>query len=312
MIISASRRTDIPAFYADWFMNRIRAGFALVRNPFNANRFQRVSLAVKDVDALVFWTRNPGKLIPHLQELDCLGYRYYFQYTITGYPKVIEKSGPDLNQAISMFIKLSDLLGPQRVLWRYDPILVSNITTIEQHLKQFAAIASALRGRTQLVTISFAEFYKKTLKNLRHVNALSVTDITGDPERMRELVSNLARIAEHNDMEMRTCAVEADLRGSVILPGKCIDELRLKEIFGTAYPNKKDNGQRSGCNCVKSIDIGQYTTCLHGCLYCYATTSHRQAAANRARHDPASSVLIGPEPATDNNISCKPKQMSLF
>jgi DNA repair photolyase len=310
MIISASRRTDIPAFYAEWFMNRIRAGFVLVHNPFNIRQVRRVSLAVPDVDALVFWTRDAKHLLHYLPELDTRGYRYYFQYTITGYPKMFERSVPDLNQALNTFRKLSDIVGPQRVLWRYDPILLSNLYGLEQHLNRFAEIASALRGKTRRVTISIADFYRKTLKNLSHIDGLAITDISKDRVLLQDLIGNLARIAEDNGLKMQTCTTQVGLSDSGIRQGKCIDDRLLKDVFGRDYPAQKDKGQRPGCTCVKSIDIGQYSTCLHGCLYCYATSDQRQAMNNWSRHDPAAPVLIGPSPASD--IICRPFQPRLF
>ena len=145
MIISASRRTDIPAFYTVWFMNRIRAGFLLSRNPFNAKQVIKVSLSPDSVDAIVFWTRNPDKLIPYFKELDSEGYRYYFQYTITGYPKSIERSVPNPLRAINTFLKVSDLLGAEKIIWRYDPILISNQVDINEHKRLFAKIANLLQ-----------------------------------------------------------------------------------------------------------------------------------------------------------------------
>ena len=296
MIISASRRTDIPAFYTDWFMNRIRAGFAAVRNPFNARQLRPVSLAVADVDAIVFWTRNARKLIPHLTDLDLLGYRYYFQYTITGYPTALEKSVPGLDQAVRTFAELSERIGSQRVLWRYDPILLSNLTTIDEHLRRFEKIAAALAGKTSRVTISVAEFYQKTRKNLGRVEGLTCTDLAQDRGQLQALVASLAGIAAQHGMEMRTCASGIDLANVGVSPGKCVDEHRLKTVFGSNYPSAKDKGQRPHCNCVPSVDIGAYNTCLHGCAYCYATHNSRIAVDNMARHDPKSPLLVGQPP----------------
>ncbi len=310
MIISASRRTDIPAFYSTWFINRLRAGFVLVPNPFNPGQVRRVSLAPRDVDAIVFWTRNAAPLLPHLAELDARGYRYYFHYTITGYPAPLEKSTPGLEQALQCFCQLSDAVGPDRVLWRYDPILLCNLVGFMDHQRSFAEIASALQGITTRVTISFADFYKKTQKNLRGVAGLSFSDITQDLDRSRKLVQSLARIAGHCGMDLRTCATDIDLMDHGVTSGKCIDEKRLKTVFGIDYPHQKDKGQRPACGCVKSIDIGQYNTCLHGCAYCYATYDHARAASNKTRHDPHSPVLLGQPPKNDSVAT--PRQYTLF
>ncbi|EGQ9189875.1 DUF1848 domain-containing protein, partial [Vibrio cholerae] len=157
MIISASRRTDIPAFYTPWFMNRIRDQFLLTRNPFNANQIRRVSLAPEDVDLFVFWTRNPTMLMTHLDDLDYIGYKYYFQYTITGYPKQLEVNVPRPHRAIDTFCKLSDRIGAEKVIWRYDPILLSNVVDIHEHQRLFEKIARMLEGRTKKVIISFSD-----------------------------------------------------------------------------------------------------------------------------------------------------------
>ncbi len=293
MIISASRRTDIPAFYAEWFMERVRNGYVLVRNPYDAHKLKSVSLAPVDVDAIVFWTRNGEKLIPFLHELDDRGYRYYFQYTITGYPKQLERNVPDLPRAIDTFIKLSDRAGPGGVIWRYDPILISKLTDVSSHLDRFQEIATSLSGKTDSVVVSILEPYKKTLRNLQSMAKLAEADIQWSTETLQHLISELNGIARSHGIKMRSCATQTDFTGAGLLPGKCIDEERLKKLFDMDVPGKKDRGQRPACNCVKSIDIGQYNTCLHGCSYCYATFDHGRAVKNRAMHDVASPMLVG-------------------
>ena len=143
MLISASRRTDIPAFYADWFMNRLEAGFVLTRNPFNSRQIRRVELRPDAVEAIVFWTRNPTRLLPYLDRIDALGYRYYFQFTLTGYPRALERATPALPRAIRVFRHLSERLGPKRVIWRFDPILLTNLTPPAELLRLFAFLARA-------------------------------------------------------------------------------------------------------------------------------------------------------------------------
>jgi hypothetical protein len=165
MIISASRRTDIPAFFSDWFMNRVREEYLFVRNPYNAKQIKRVSLSPDSVEAIVFWTRNPDKLIPHLAELDSRGHRYYFQYTITGFPRALERSVPRPQVAIETFLRLSDLIGPEKVIWRFDPILISSLVDTAEHERIFAKIASALQGRAKRVVVSFADMYSKVNRN---------------------------------------------------------------------------------------------------------------------------------------------------
>ena len=310
MIISASRRTDIPAFYSMWFMNRVRAGFLLTRNPFNAHQIRRVSLEPQDVEAIVFWTRNPEKLIPHLKELDSRKLNYYFQYTITNYPKALEKSVPNPNKSITTFQKLSDLIGPEKVIWRYDPILLSNLVNINEHKRLFKKIASELRHKTKRVVISFADIYQKTEQNLNKVNDLQYEDIVLRQNELYQLAEFLVDVASTNDLEIVTCAEKIDLSHIGIAHGKCIDDMLLDRLFGLTTSSKKDSGQRDECGCVKSIDIGQYNTCPHQCSYCYATFSSDLVAKNMKVHDPDSPFLIGSADGVDPEL-LKPSSVQL-
>lgn len=293
MIVSASRRTDIPAFYSDWFINRVREGFLLTRNPFNAHQIKRVSLKPENVEVLVFWTRNPSKLMPFLPEMDAQGYRYYFQYTITGYPRTIEKSVPNPHRAIETFIELSQQIGRDRVVWRYDPILLSNLLPLDEHKRLFTKIADALAGKTSRVVISFADFYKKTEKNLKQVDSLIYSDITQQHEQLLDLSAYMAKVAVAHGMEIQSCAEAVDVASAGVPHGKCIDDALIKDVFGLTLDEKKDSGQRKECGCIKSIDIGVYNTCLHGCSYCYATFNHDTVIKNYKKHDPSSPFLLG-------------------
>ncbi|MFZ2161896.1 MAG: DUF1848 domain-containing protein [Sideroxyarcus sp.] len=293
MIISASRRTDIPAFYSEWFMNRIEAGFLLVRNPFNTHQVKRVSLLPNDVEAIVFWTRNAEKLLPHLELLDIKGYRYYFQYTITGYPRTIEKSVPQPLRAIETFSKVSEIVGSGRIVWRYDPILVSSIVDLAEHKRVFEKIASMLVGKTKRVVVSFADFYKKTERNLISIENFTYSDIATNKDAALELADFMARVATNFGMQIQSCAEKIDLSSSGIEHGKCVDDGLLQSEFGLALNLEKDNGQREECGCIKSVDIGQYNTCLHGCAYCYATFNEKAVVNNKKMHDPLSPHLVG-------------------
>lgn len=293
MIISASRRTDIPAFYHRWFMNRIEEGFLLTRNPFNAHQISRVSLKPQDVDVIVFWTRNPSKLMQDLPVLNQLGYKYYFQYTITGSPRTIEGAVPRPNAAIATFSELSDLIGKDKVVWRYDPILLSNQVDIEEHKRLFSKIASLLAGKTERVVISFSDFYKKTERNLNAVENLVYRDITANTEQMLELSRFMSEVAHKNGMTIKSCAEKVDVSSAGIEHGKCIDETLIKEVFGLSLSSEKDKGQREECGCIKSVDIGAYNTCLHGCAYCYATFNQKTVINNKKQHDEKSPFLIG-------------------
>lgn len=313
MIISASRRTDIPAFYSQWFINRVREGFLLTRNPFNANQVRRVSLNPSDVDVIVFWTRNPSKLMTHIPELNSSGYKFYFQYTITGYPRSIEAAVPRPHIAIDIFTQLSELIGHDKVVWRYDPILVSNLVDINEHKRLFKKIAGLLAGKTNRVVISFSDFYKKTERNLNSVGGLVYSDITKDMDALLDLSKYMADIAYENGMEIKSCAEHVDTSSIGITHGKCIDEALIKDVFGISLSEKKDKGQREECGCIKSIDIGMYNTCLHECSYCYATFNKKSVISNKRKHDVNSPFLIGDVEDVDRSL-LHPSEMqsSLF
>lgn len=315
MIISASRRTDIPAFYTPWLMNRVRAGFLLTRNPFNAQQIKRISLDPKDVAVIVFWTRNPSHLMPHLSELDNLGFGYYFQYTITGYQKLIETRVPNPQRAIETFSALSQMIGANKVIWRYDPILLSNLTDIDEHKRLFYKIARSLAGKTHKVVISFADFYQKTERNLKTIEGLDCFDIVQHREMLLGLASYLYQTAQSFDMAIETCAEEIDLAESGIQFGKCIDDRLIAKVFGLSLGYQKDKGQREACGCIKSVDIGTYNTCLHGCAYCYATFNHTTVVNNRQKHDPKSPFLLGGVEGVDPQLlmpNIKDDQITLF
>lgn len=280
LIISASRRTDIPAFYSEWFMNRISAGFCLVPNPFRPTQVSRVSLAQNEVDAIVFWSRDPRPLMPHLGELDTMGYAYMFQFTINGYPSLLEPGAPKLEAAIAAFIRLADMIGPLRVVWRYDPIVLSDITPPEYHVQRFAEVAEALEGSTIRVVVSLLDFYRKTKRRLHALEqggkiALWKTGASCTPGQLDgkvlTMLAGMAEIARNRGMEITSCAEPHDLSACGISHGACIDADMLHAALGIDVGRRKDPGQRRECRCVASRDIGVYDTCLHGCVYCYAT-----------------------------------------
>ncbi len=296
MIISASRRTDIPAFYSQWFMNRIQAGYCTVPNPFNRKQVSYVSLEPEDVEVIVFWTRNPAPLLPYLPELDNRGYRYYFQYTILDYPKKIDQKTPPLDSAIKTFTRVSDHVGPDRVIWRYDPILFTEKTGASYHLDKFSYISEALHGYTRRSVISIMDVYKKTRKRLRNMGeqGYETMDVSNTiSPRFERLMRDLKSVANDNGMEIVSCAEELDLTPYGIASGKCVDDILIQRVFNINITQKKDPNQRQVCGCVVSKDIGMYDTCLFGCQYCYATKSFDLARRQNAEHDPDSPSLVG-------------------
>lgn len=305
MIISASRRTDIPAFYARWLANRLRAGFCIVPNPFDARQSTRVSLLPEDVDVIVFWTRNPRPLFRYLDELDARGYRYYFQYTLMDNPRLLDEHNPPAAAALDTFRRLADRLGPGRLVWRYDPIVLSSLTPPDFHRRTYEKLATGLRGYTGRSVISLLDVYGKIRKRLVGLSAQGVQLIplregadplavapSGLPERaampgwLAALLRDLAQIAQTNDMEIVSCAEELDLQPFGVRPGKCIDDDLIDRVFGVEVSHTKDPGQRKACGCVQSKDIGMYDSCLLGCRYCYATSSFERSRQNYLRHDP--------------------------
>ena len=315
MIISASRRTDIPAFYSKWFMNRIRAGYCLVPNPLNMKQVSRVSLHPSDVEAIVFWSKNPAPLLPYLSELDKLGLHYYFQFSLNDYPRALEPNIPSLNDRIETFKNLSRLVGPLRVVWRYDPIIISNITPFDFHRERFTWIAEELKSITHRVMVSIVDFYQKTERRLSQLekeegfsfdrDVLSSAGTIG-------LLKDLADIAGKNNIEIFTCAEESDYSQIGVPPGRCIDDRLLTKIWSLNLKYKKDPYQRGSCLCMVSKDIGINDTCIHGCPYCYSTTNYAVAERRFNEHNPDSPILWGKPQKLTETVEETDAQMRLF
>ena len=294
MIISASRRTDVPAFYSGWFLKRIEAGYCDVPNPFNPKQVTRVSLKPEDVDVIVFWTRNASPLLPRLKDLDRSGYRTIFLYTLMDNPRPIDPRCPSLEEALATFKALSDRIGPGRVTWRYDPIIFSNATPPDFHKKRYEEISRRLQGYTNRSIISVVNLYKKVRQRLSDLRMKGIEVTECEEKAFGELMRFLAAVARDRGMTLSSCAQEQDLTGYGVFPGKCIDDGQIGEAFGLEVNQGKDPSQRKACRCVVSRDIGMYDTCLYGCAYCYATTSFDKAKENYSRHDPESPALIVP------------------
>ena len=286
MIISASRRTDVPAFYSGWFMNRIEAGYCDVPNPFNPRQVTRVSLKPEDVDVVVFWTRNASPLLHRLKELDRNGYRTLFLYTVMDNPRSMDPRCPSWEESLTAFKALSDLIGPGRVSWRYDPMVFSNATPPDFHRKRFEEISRHLLGYTSRSIISVVNIYRKVRRRLSGLKAKGIEVTECEEKAFGELMGFMAAVARDRGMALSSCAQERDLTGYGVLPGKCIDDGQIREAFGLEVNQAKDPSQRKTCRCVLSKDIGMYDTCLYGCAYCYATTSFEKAKENYRRHDP--------------------------
>jgi len=309
MIVSVSRRTDIPAFYSEWFFNRIKEGFVYVINPFNRKQISKVELTPKTVDLFVFWTKDAEPMLKRLDELK--EFNYYFQFTITSYRNDIEKAIRRKSDIIKTFKKLSKIIGKEKVIWRYDPILLNEFYTKEYHYKWFEKFCIELSGYTEKCIISFLDLYSKTKMNTKNLRLKEI-----DKNDMCDIAEKFAGIALKYNIKLETCSEEIDFSKFGIKKGKCIDDELISRIIKCSIKVKKDDTQREVCGCVKSIDIGEYNTCKHNCLYCYANFNYDTVEKNYLMHDSKSSILalhlIGDEKITIRDmksIKCKVNQL---
>lgn len=311
MILSVSRRTDIPNYYSEWFINRLREGYLYVRNPMNIHQISKIALSPQVVDCIVFWTKNPLPMLDKLEELKA--YHYYFQFTLTGYGRDIEPKLPDKRtKMIPIFRSLSSKTGKERVIWRYDPIFFTHRYTAEYHVRAFREIAEALRGYTDKVVISFIDLYAKTKKNMKGIPVLDL-----EKSKFFEFVSELSAVAKENKMKIATCAEEIDLAFYGIEHNCCIDQELIEKITGCKISAKKDKNQRAECGCVESIDAGSYNTCRNACKYCYANESEEKVRLSCQNYDPHSPLLCGvitqEDKITERKVkSLREEQISIF
>ncbi|NLX64037.1 MAG: DUF1848 domain-containing protein [Clostridiaceae bacterium] len=286
MILSVSRRTDIPAFYTEWFFNRLKEGYVLVRNPMNYHQVSRVCLTPDVIDCIVFWTKDPTNMLDKLELLN--EYNYYFQITINPYDSLIERNVPQKRHIIESFKKLSASIGKKRTIWRYDPVILTDKIDLAYHKKYFDILASSLKDYTERCVISFVDMYKKTERNMNSINASAVSE-----NDMMELGKTLADIASGYGLRIEACSEPIDLSPIGIKHARCVNDELIAEITGKTINVQKDKNQRDVCSCAKSIDIGAYNTCKHGCLYCYANYSDTAVKNNIVKHNPNSPMLIG-------------------
>lgn len=311
MIISASRRTDISTYYSEWFFNRLREGYVLVRNPMNARQISRISLSPEAVDGIVFWTKNPVPMLSRLGELE--PYPYYFQFTLTAYGRDVEPNLPGKNGVlIPAFQELSRMAGRERVVWRYDPIFLSDRYTVDYHCRYFRVLAAKLGEYTEKCTVSFLDFYRSTARNMR---SLHIREMTA--AQQREMMERFSEIAGEYGLYIDTCSEAISLEDLGVSHASCVDRERLERIGGYRLNVGRDRNQRKECGCAASVDIGAYDTCGNGCLYCYATDSPPRAAERVRAHRPDSPILfgtVGPEDVIREReaVSLREQQLSLF
>jgi len=264
-----SRRTDILAFHSAWLEGALRKGFIATANPFNSKQKRTVSLKREDVDAFVFWTRNPTPGLEALKRLDSIGSPFYLMISFTNYPKALENNVPDMETALGIFKTASSLFGADRVILRYDPVLLSNLTTPEFHLKNFELVCMAFSPFTRRVITSLFDPYKLAVKRLNRIEGFELLEPGND--ELTDLFSRMRTIAGENSLELQSCC-EGDLfKKAGVSKGACVDVELLNRLFGLGLKYEKDRSQRPGCLCSKSVDIGSYNTCPAGCVYCYAS-----------------------------------------
>ncbi len=295
VIISASRSTDIPAFYSDWFMHRLRSGYLVWVNQFN-NQLMHISFEKARV--IVFWTKNARPIIQYIPELNDRGINYYFTHTLNDYEnEKLEPNVPSLKERIETFKILSETVGKAKVIWRFDPLILTKDITIERLLDKIYGIGTEIHKHTEKLVISFVDIdgYHKVERNLRSAGLENYREFT--PDDMCRLSEILQKMNEEWKIDIATCAESANLSKYGIQHNKCIDDELLIKLFPEdkelmdflGYPDArgkalKDPGQRKACGCVPSKDIGQYSTCAHQCIYCYANTSPQIVTDNYDKH----------------------------
>ena len=316
IIVSASRSTDIPAFYAKWFINRLKTGYCVWYNPFNQ---QPMYVAFKNTKAVVFWSKNPKPIIPYLHELDERGIHYYFQFTLNDYDKEqFEPNVPSVEKRIETFKELSEKIGKEKVIWRFDPLVMTDKIGVDELLRKVENIGNQLKGHSEKLIFSFADignFYKKVENNLKRLN-INYREFSS--QTMNEFAAGLHELNKNWHFSLATCAEEMNLEQYGIEHNRCIDGELMKRIFANDpdfvyylsygklpekslfFPvetpkkeiNLKDKGQRKACGCMMSKDIGMYNTCPHFCVYCYANTSKETVEKNRSLYNIENESII--------------------
>lgn len=287
-VISVSRRTDVPAYHVDWLLARLREGWCEVTHPFTGVR-RRVDLRPDAVSALVLWTRDPRPLVPHLEALAEQGYRFTFLVTINDYPRWLEPGAPDLEGVITAMTTLGERWGSDAIVWRYDPVILSDATPAAYHIERVSRLGRSLGGAVGACVTSFVDLYRKTERNLLPaLEGAGVRLLEADPARDRVLLTRMRDILSGLGITLVACC-EPDLAG--VVPGAhCVDRERISRLVGrrVALPSRPT---RTGCGCHASVDIGAYDTCPRGCVYCYANRSPAAGRSGASRCRPGNPRL---------------------
>lgn len=300
MIISAGMRTDIPAFFSQWFYNRIKEGYVCVRNPYNPMQVTKYKLSPDVVDCINFCTKNPEPMINRWDEIE--KFRQFWFVTITPYGKDIEPHAPDKEKVIESFQKLSTKVGIQAMSWRYDPIFITEKYSVDFHIQSFEKMAKKLAGYTNQCVISFIDLYEKTKKNFPNVREVSRADRISLGRAFAEIGTNYGIV-------IRSCCEGTELEPCGVDISGCVTAKVLEAAIGERLVIPKSRkSPRAECNCVLGSDIGAYNTCGHGCVYCYANYDRETVMQNMKRHNPESPFLIGC--AKEDDIVKEAKQES--
>lgn len=284
MIINTGCRTDIPAYFSNWFFNRINEGYVYVRNPYYRNQVTKYKLTPDVVDCLSFCTKNPGPMIPRIHEID--GFRQFWFVTITPYGKEIEQYVPPKEKVMEDFKKLSNLIGIEKIGWRYDPIFITSKYTINKHIETFEKMASVLSVYTNTCVISFIDLYEKTKRNFPDVR-----EVTKEERNM--LGEKFVEIGKKYNIKIKTCVEGQELSIYGVDCSGCMTKSDIEIAIGSSLTIPKKKSVRGGCNCLLGSDIGEYNTCGHGCVYCYANYDMKSVRDNLRKHNPNSPFLIG-------------------
>lgn len=282
MILFASGRTDIPAFYSNWFINRIKVGFVDVRNPFNQKLVSRIYFS--DVDLIMFCSKNP---LPMINKLDILKVPVLFHVTITPYGKDVEPNIPDKRLIIDGVKKLSLVLSIDNVVVRYDPIFLSDKYNVDYHIKAFDKLCKNLNGYVNKIIVSFMDEYKNVRSNK---NILKYRAFTR--EDYKKIGEAFSKSAMDNGMSVQTCFEDEDLTQYGFVKGECLSHELAYILTGKKFKSSNVRKEKK-CECVQMVDIGDYNSCMHMCKYCYANYDEKVVSSNFERHDDNSSLLIG-------------------
>ena len=297
MIVNVGGRTDIVNYYTTWLINRLKEGYVYSRNPLFTNNVSKISLNPKDVDCLMFCSKNYKPIIKYMKDIN-KKYRIICHYTITAYEKDVEPNVPTIEESIKTLKELSKIVGKEKVLWRYDPILLTEKYTVQRHIETFEYMAKEISPYVQRCIFSFVEMYKKLKYNMPEIIPFTEEDKT-------RILENIGKIAKKYKLFIQTCGTDENYEKYGIHLSGCTTTEILEKANHVKYKEVKAKGMRKGCHCIPSRDIGAYDTCLNGCKYCYANTRPELAKENIKFHDKNSSILLGDINKTDKITEVK-------